>query len=107
MKKLGRCNHEYEGNHTYTAICPECEVKIYGEFANLEGTEKQVNWAQDIRQEKLKELATALLARGKAEDMDEKGLAVTRKLAQIKEAKFWIDNRVAGVNELLKEGMKA
>jgi len=107
MTKLGICNHEYEGDHTYTALCRDCEAKLYGEFAELEGSEKQVAWAQDIRQQQLKELAKALLKRGKIADMDQRGIAVAQKLAGIKDAKFWIDNRTAGTNELLKAGMQA
>ena len=106
MTKLGICNHEYEGNHTYTALCPECETTLYGEFAELKGTEKQVAWAQGIRQEQLKELARALLKGGKVAEMDQRGIAVAQKLAGIKDAKFWIDNRSAGANELLKAGMQ-
>lgn len=105
MTRMGTCDHTYNGEHTHSGLCPECEGKMFGGFAELQGSEKQIAWAGSIRQERLQELAGALLMRGAVADMDERGLAVTRKLAQVDTARFWIDHRMADVQELLKAGM--
>ena len=106
IEKMGDCMHiytakdEYDG--TYTNLCRDCEKTLFGEFAELEGTEKQVAWAKEIRRKQAKELARSILRKGKIEEANENGIKVAHKMAQIKEAKFWIDGRYADTNELLK-----
>lgn len=100
---LGRCEHQYEGNHTYSGFCPECESKLFGFFATLSGSEKQVSWANDIRQSQLRDLVSTVLIRVKTVDaIPAQGLTALHKLAAITEAKFWIDNRNSDSNALLK-----
>jgi hypothetical protein len=70
----------------------------------LTGTEKQVKWAEGIREEKLAEIANFLeenkgaIAPGTGETID----GFVKKLKEVESSKFWIEERDSGAQHLLK-----
>lgn len=109
MKKFmgAHCGHTYEANENQNllGLCPECRLKVFGVLADLQGTEKQIAWAEDIRLRLLEMFVTLMARRGGndfANKLPESGLAITRKLASIDSAKFWIEHRDDDANGLIK-----
>lgn len=93
-----------------TILCPECERKARDEenrkhadwcaehgCVNLEGSEKQVLWANSIRFQVLRGLEKAY-AGLPADDatVREKGAGIIRRLKEETRASWWIDNRFSG-----------
>ena len=75
----------------------------------LKGSEKQIVWAEKIRENSLKELAS-LLAHGKMTIADLMALenapgeaATAQKIVLKDDASWWIDNRSLYINDLAKK----
>jgi len=101
------------------------QLVIEGDFPALSGSEKQVTWAGEIRSRKQAEFAAAIARMAGAtwgvileKDTDfiaethakmdafladkPQAVAALRKLFSITDARFWIDNREDGINQMLK-----
>jgi hypothetical protein len=78
--------------------------KRRSEMKKLTGTEKQVKWAEGIREEKLTEIANFLeqnkskIAPGTEEIIN----GFVEKLKEVEPSKFWIEERYSGAEHLLK-----
>ena len=82
--------------------------------AKLNGSEKQVEWAETIRAEKLAMIAGMIAkggaqietlsgeARVKAEQSRAEVLRLVAKLEQVQSAQFWIDGRADNVQMLMQ-----
>jgi hypothetical protein len=109
MAYMTTCGHQYEGiNQNQYGVCPDCQAKVFGDFADLTGTDKQISWATDIRAQQIKAIVTRTvntIGHDFADKLPEKAITVYRKLAGLSEAKFWIDHRNDEVNQLLKAVM--
>ncbi len=108
------------GNYT---VCRECEAKEYAELAEkaakqaqedglpaLRGTERQVAWAEQIRQNKLvvlNALADELVEKGKPKAA-QKAASVTEYIMHTKAAaRWWIDNLDTTARRLVEENYEA
>lgn len=93
----------YFGNGCYCEGCFPPEPDL-GEFPPLQGTEKQVAWAEKIRQTRFPQLIPwleSMKATG-ATRLHEKFAPALEKLRKQDSAKWWIDNRDLNPKDLLK-----
>lgn len=86
-QEVTKADEEY----AYKDICDNCkDKKIMG--SRLFGSEKQIEWATDIRYEFIKEYKEYVCDKT-AEIV--KTEEIVKKALEIKDSKFWIDNRNA------------
>lgn len=104
-------------------VCRECEAKEYQELAEkaakqaqedglpaLRGTERQVAWAEQIRQNKLVALnafADELAAKGKTKTAQNVSMTTEYILHTKASARWWIDNRDATARALVDGNYEA
>jgi len=123
-----QCGHEIEKNivgkvadrqskadYFAQGLCPECWKKEQEEkraaenkaaaeknteagLPALEGSEKQIAWAETIRSSKITEIEENAEKYG----MNEKGMAVFAALKTENQSKFWIDNRNKTILQILQ-----
>jgi hypothetical protein len=85
--------------------CPACASAKAAERSKLaglpalQGSDKQIAWAQDIRATKLAELPPIKLRHPETERMQ----GYVEALKARSEAKFWIDNRNVGAVDLVRK----
>jgi hypothetical protein len=77
----------------------QANEKIFDIFENETGSEKQINWSNQIKLNKISDLLNML---GKPEN-EEKIISVFNKMNEIKDSKFWIDNRNIFTKNIAKE----
>jgi hypothetical protein len=82
---------------------PGAKSELVVDAAPLSGSDKQVEWAEDIRAKQLGCSTLYLSKLGSRVGTDADTISpLVRKLALRTEAKFWIDNRGASIQDLLK-----
>jgi len=74
------------------------EVK-YQVSDNNSGSEKQINWANNIKVEKIADIIGMISQNPKVKDQV---LEIADKMNSIVDSKFWIDNRNNGWKEIAK-----
>lgn len=99
-------DRERKINYYKTIDCPECRAKALAKeaqskgFAELTGSTKQVNWANDIRNTKMAEIEAFAAKVTRNHEMFDKAVATLKDEAS---ASWWIDRRDDDIKDILKE----